>query len=276
MDMAYGGPGREGPDRRHRRSRGIRRFGRDPDRRRPRRRVAAEARRVLLTGLVAARGPGRTVDGQRGRGVGAEDPSRRVNYGELLAPALKRTLSGENINATTGTAPLKAVQDLKMVGQSPQRDDIPPKVDGSLRWAVDVKLPGMVHARNVKPPFAGATLVSVDESSVKAVPGLVRVVSKGNYVAVVCEREEHAIQAARQLKVEWKKPAVAPFPTSENLFDYMRSATPTSMGMPTVAGNPTAAMAASAKRVEAEPNVPLHGAVAIARPMRWTIRRTGR
>ena len=187
-----------------------------------------------------------------------------MTYGELIGGRrFNVTLSGDNINATTGPAPLKAVQDLKIVGQSPRRDDIPPKVDGSLRWAVDVKLPGMVHARNVKPPFAGATLVSVDESSVKAVPGLVRVVSKGNYVAVVCEREEHAIQAARQLKVEWKKPATAPFPTSENLFDYMRSATPTSMGMPTVAGNPDAAMAAAAKRVEAEYEVPFQGHVAI-------------
>ena len=64
------------------------------------------------------------------------------------------------------------MQELKIVGQSPRRYDIPPKVDGSLKWAVDVKLPGMVHARNVKPPFAGATLVSIDEASVKAVPGL--------------------------------------------------------------------------------------------------------
>ena len=85
----------------------------------------------------------------------------------------------------------------------------------------------MVHARNVKPPFAGATLVSIDESSVRGLPGFVKVVSKGNYVAVVCEREEQAIHAARQLKVNWQKPATAPFPTSEDLFTYMRGATPT-------------------------------------------------
>jgi DNA-binding XRE family transcriptional regulator len=51
----------------------------------------------------------------------------------------------------------------------------------------------MVHARNVKPPVAGAKLVSIDESSVKDIPGFVKVVSKGNYVAVVCEREEQEI-----------------------------------------------------------------------------------
>ena len=67
----------------------------------------------------------------------------------------------------TGVAKTKPVQELKYTGQSIQRDDIPAKVDGSLKWAVDVKLPGMVHARNVKPPFACAKLTGIDESSVK-------------------------------------------------------------------------------------------------------------
>src|SRR6202035_3738174 len=121
------------------------------------------------------------------------------------------------------------VQELKIVGRSPQRYDIPAKVDVSLKWAVDVKLPGMVHARNVKPPVAGAKLISIDESSVRNMPGFVKVVSKGNYVAVVCEREEQAIKASQELKVEWQKPATKPFPSSEDLHKYMREATPTSV-----------------------------------------------
>src|SRR5262245_38622485 len=231
----------------------------------PMRRVAAEARRVLLDMASSRLGaPVTQLTVSAGVVSVAGDSSKRVSYGELIGGRrFNVTLRGENINATTGAAPLKAVQDLKIVGQSPKRDDIPPKVDGTLKWAVDVKLPGMVHARNVKPPFAGATLVSIDESSVKSVPGLVKVVSKGNYVAVVCEREEHAIQAARQLKVEWKKPASAPFPTSDNLFDYMRSTVPTGLGMPTVAGNPDEAMASSAKRVQAEYEIPFQGHVAL-------------
>ncbi len=99
-------------------------------------------------------------------------------------------------------AKVKTVQELKIIGQSPQRYDIPAKVDGTLKWAVDVKLPGMVHARNVKPPFAGAKLISFDESSVRILPGFVKVVSKGNYIAVVCEREEQAINAARTTQGE--------------------------------------------------------------------------
>jgi CO/xanthine dehydrogenase Mo-binding subunit len=161
-------------------------------------------------------------------------------------------------------AKVKAVQDLKIVGQSPQRYDIPAKVDGSLKWAVDVKVPGMVHARNVKPPVAGAKLIGVDESSVRSLPGFVKVVSNGNYVAVICEREEQAINAARQLKVSWQKPATSPFPTSEDLYAYMRAATPTSKQGPAVKGDPDAAMAGAATIVEAEYDVPFQGHTAFA------------
>src|SRR5678815_5532240 len=147
---------------------------------------------------------------------------------------------------------LKTTQQLKIVGQSPQRYDIPAKVDGSMKWAVGVKLTGMVHARNVKPPVAGAKLAGIDESSVRQLPGFIKVVSKGNYVAVVCEREEQAIKASRQLKVNWQKPASSPFPTSEDLYTYMRGATPMSKQGPTVKGDPDAALARAAKVVEAE------------------------
>ncbi len=159
---------------------------------------------------------------------------------------------------------MKPVQELKYTGQSPPRYDIPAKVDGSLKWAVDVKLPGMVHARNVKPPFACAKLTGIDESSVRNLPGFIKVVSKGNYVAVVCEREEQAIRAARLLKTTWEKPATAPFPASEDLFQYMRAATPTSASRPAVEGTPDAAFRGAAKIVEAEYEVPFQGHTAIS------------
>jgi nicotinate dehydrogenase subunit B len=231
----------------------------------PMRRVAAEARRVLLE-MASARFAVPVDQLAVSDGVIAmkADPSRKISYGELIGgKRFNVTLTGNNIDATTGVAKVKPVQALKIVGQSPQRYDIPAKVDGSLKWAVDVKLPGMVHARNVKPPVAGAKLVSIDESSVRSLPGFVKVVSKGNYVAVICEREEQAIKAARQLKVNWQKPATAALPTSENLFDYMRRATPTSTQRPNVVGNPDAALAGAATLVEAEYDVPFQGHTAI-------------
>jgi nicotinate dehydrogenase subunit B len=232
----------------------------------PMRRTAAEARRVLLE-MAAARF-GVPVDQLTVREAAISvkaDPSKRLTYGELIGGRrFNVTLTGSNIDATTGVAKVKAVQELTIVGRSPQRYDIPAKVDGSLEWAVDVKVPGMVHARNVKPPVAGATLVSIDESSVRGIPGFIRVVSRGNYVAVVCEREEHAVAAAKQLKVSWQKPATLPFPTSEDLYAYMRSAAPTSKQGPNVKGDPDAALASAAKIVEAEYDMPFQGHTAFA------------
>jgi CO/xanthine dehydrogenase Mo-binding subunit len=231
----------------------------------PMRRVAAEARRVLLEMAAARLGvPVAQLTVSDGVVAVTADSSKRVTYGELIGGRkFNTTLTGSNINATTGAARLKDVNQFKIVGQSPQRYDIPAKVDGSLKWAVDVKVPGMLHARNVKPPVAGATLVSIDESSVKNVPGLVKVVSKGNYVAVVCEREEQAIQAARQLKVNWQKPATAAFPSSEDLYGFMRTAKPTSSTPPSIVGNPDAAMMTAAKVVEAEYEIPFQGHTSI-------------
>jgi CO/xanthine dehydrogenase Mo-binding subunit len=231
----------------------------------PMRRVAAEARRVLLE--MASTRFNTPVD-QLAVSAAVitvkSNPAQRVTYGELIGgKTFNVVLTGNNVDATTGMAKMKAVQDLKIVGQSPQRYDIPAKVDGTLKWAVDVKLPGMVHARNVKPPFAGAKLISLDETSVRILPGFVKVVSKGNYIAVVCEREEQAIAAARQLKVNWEKPTAAPFPASENLFKFMRAANPTSSGNPAVVGNPDAAFATAAKVIEAEYDVPFQGHTAI-------------
>jgi len=231
----------------------------------PMRRVAAEARRVLLE--LASERLGASVAGLAVRdgtiGIVA-DPSKSVTYAELVGgKRFDVTLTGRNVDATTGEAAVKPVQDLRIVGQSVPRYDIPAKVDGSLTWAVDMKVPGMLHARNVRPPVAGATLRSVDESSVASLPGFVRVVRSGNYLAVVCEREEQAIAAARQLKAEWTPPAEAPFPPSTELFDYIRRAVPTSSGEPRVTGDTQAALAAAARVVEAEYEVPFQGHTAI-------------
>ncbi len=238
------------------------------------RRVAAEARRVLLE--MASDRFGVPVDGLAvSEGVISmqRDPSRKVTYGELVGGRrFNVTLTGRNVNATTGVAGVKPVQDLKLVGQSLPRYDIPAKVDGSLEWAVDVRLPDMVHARNVRPPVAGARLIGIDESSIRDIPGFIRVVSRGNYVAVVCEREEQAIEAARLLKVEWEKPATAPFPSSEDLFRYLRRATPMSLTLTTGSGtvplaqeegNPAEALATAATVVEAEYDFPFQGHTAI-------------
>jgi nicotinate dehydrogenase subunit B len=229
------------------------------------RRVAAEARRVLLelggqhfgvpVDMLAVSNATITIK---------SDASRKVTYAELIGgKRFNVALTGSNVDAVTGTARLKPANELRVVGQSLKRYDIPGKIDGSLQWAVDMKLPGMVHARNVRPPFAGATLQRIDAASVADIPGLVRVVSRGNYVAVICEREEQAIRAAKQLKVDWKRPATAPFPSSGDLFDYMRRATAASTSEPQIQGDPAAALAGAKRVIEADYEVPFQGHAAI-------------
>jgi len=232
----------------------------------PMRRAAAEARRTLLEMGSAQLGvPADRLTVSDCVITVKGDPSKRVTYGELIGgKRFNVTLTGANVNAATGVAKVKSVLDLKIVGKSPQRYDIPAKVDGSLKWAVDVRLPGMVHARNVKPPFAGAKLISIDESSVRSMPGFVKVLSKGNYVAVVCEREEQAINASRQLKTNWEKPATAPFPASDDLFTYIRGAEPTSTQTPIVVGDPDTAFAGAPKLIEADYEIPFQGHTAIS------------
>ncbi len=232
----------------------------------PMRRVAAEARRVLL-GMAAVRlaTPVDQLAVSDAVITVKADPSKRVTYGELIGgKKFNVALTGGNINAINGQAKIKQRPDFKYAGQSIQRDDIPAKVDGSLKWAVDVKLPGMVHARNVKPPFACAKLTGIDEASVKNLPGFIKVMSKGNYVAVVCEREEQAIAAARALKTTWDKPKTAPFPSSDDLFDYLRTATIAGPSRPSVTGDPEAAFAGAAKVIEAEYQIPFQGHTAFA------------
>ena len=244
----------------------------------PMRRVAAEARRVLLELASARLGvPVAQLDVSEGVISVAADPVetrhlRRADWRKAVQRHADRQQHRRDNRSWPGS---RRCRSSKIVGQSPQRYDIPAKVDGSLTWAVDVKLPGMVHARNVKPPVAGATLVSIDESSVRNVPGFVKVVSKGNYVAVVCEREEQAIRAARQLKVNWQKPATAPFPTSEELFAYMRSATPT-FSSDARTSSATRTPRSLARRRSSKPNTRSRsrGTRRSVRRMRWPIRRT--
>ena len=232
----------------------------------PMRRAAAEARRTLLEmASVHLEAPVDQLAVSNAVISVKSNPSKRVTYGELITgKKFNVTLTGANVNVVTGVAKVKPVQELKYTGEPLQRDDIPAKVDGSQKWAVDVKLPGMVHARNIKPPFACARLTGIDKSSVRNLPGFIKVVSKGNYVAVVCEREEQAIRAARELKTTWEKPATAPFPASEDLFRYMRAATPTWASDPTVMGDPDAAFSGAAKVIEAEYEIPFQGHTAIS------------
>ncbi len=107
---------------------------------------------------------------------------------------------------------LKPPGEYRIVGQSVPRIDIPAKVAGDTVFVHDLRLPGMLHGRVIRPPYAGAdhgdfignTLESVDETSIAHIPGIRAVVVIRDFVGIVAEREEHAEQAAAALVVRWK------------------------------------------------------------------------
>ena len=225
--------------------------------------VCAEARRVLLE--LASKRMGLSANQftvSNGFITVTNDPSKKISYGELIGGQhFNTTLTWNgmygNPLSVSGVANRKAVQDLKVVGKSIHRDEIPLMATGKYTYNIDVKVPGMVHGRSVKPPIPGSKLVRVDESSVKNIPGFIKVVTKGNYVGVVCQREEQAIKAAQQLKVNWQAPSTPNFPTSEGLYDYMRKASSLADSK-NESGNVDMALANAAKVIEATYEFPFN------------------
>src|ERR1700704_2169484 len=141
--------------------------------------------------------------------------NRSISYGELISGDTIRLELADDVQ-------VKDLSAYPIVGQSVPRIDLPAKATGELVYVHDMRLPGMLHGRVVRPPYAGidagpfvgTSLIAVDEASVRDIPGLVAVVRIGDFVGVVAEREENAIKAAAQLKVIWK-----PVPTLPDLKD---------------------------------------------------------
>ncbi|HUH98960.1 MAG TPA: molybdopterin cofactor-binding domain-containing protein [Anaerolineales bacterium] len=178
------------------------------------RNAAAEARRAMLK-MAAERLDAASNELAVREGVisVSHHPERSITYAELMG--------GKAFNLkVTDQAPRKSPETYRIVGSSSPREDLPRKVAGQSSFIHDLKLPGMLHARLVRPPGPAAQLVSLDENSVKDIPGLVKVVQRGNFIGVVAEREEQAILAAKQLKVEWKEAAA--YPRMEDLHTYLR------------------------------------------------------
>ena len=94
----------------------------------------------------------------------------------------------------------------KIVGTPVPRFDLPKKFTGEFTYSADVRVPGMLHGRVVRPPVINSEPASVDESSVQQIPGIVKVVREGSFLGVVAETEWAAIRAAQQLKVTWSPP----------------------------------------------------------------------
>jgi CO/xanthine dehydrogenase Mo-binding subunit len=232
---------------------------------RPLRNVSAAARAALVQrasqqlGLPADQLQVRNgVISVRNAGLQA-GPARQVSYGELAAAIaaeqdLKVTGAGFALNVE-GPAKPKDPSTYSVVGTSVPRIDTAPKVLGTYQYITDVRVPGMLHGRVIRPAGVGATLLGVDDSPAKNIAGYVKTVVEKDFVGVVCETEWAAVKAAKAVKVTWSAPLQA-FPEQKDLYSYMRATKPKSTRQIPKTGDVDAALANAAKKVEARYDTP--------------------
>jgi len=180
------------------------------------------------------------------------DDGRRVAFGELV---------GDNVTHVRAQpqSKLKDPRAYAIVGKAFARVDIPAKVAGGAAYVQDIRLPGMVHARVIRPPAYGARLRDVKVADAETLPGVIKIVRDGNFLAVVAEREFQAIVAMRALatNASWETRGRLPDPT--DIYGTLRRLPADAIVDLDVKGPASA----SARRIEASYRRPyqMHGAI---------------
>ena len=221
--------------------------------------LAGATAREALVQLAAARlgVPADRLTTADGAVLVRDDASRRVSYGELIGG---RTFNIPlNRNATR-----KPAGEWKVLGQPIPRLDIPAMATGRFEYVHNVRVPGMLHGRVVRPPAHGATVGSVDECSVQGLPGVVKVVIRKNFIGVVAEKPWQADEAARHLKVVWTEGAR--LPDQRTFYQHLRSQTATRDTLSVNSGDVDAALTGAARTVRATYRHPyqMHASVGTA------------
>ena len=200
-------------------------------------RAAAAKARLVLTDLASERlsVPRESLKVEAGVAYVADDRSRSVSYGALAR--------GQAITHTVGEeAVLRAVRDFTVMGESPLRMDGVEKVTGAAEYAGDIRLPGMLYARLLRPPTHGATLMRVETSAAEAMPG-VTVVNEDGMVAVLSEDPETAERALGAVDAEFDEPT--PAVDTESIFEHLVESAPEA-NIPEQEGDLAAGVRASA------------------------------
>lgn len=164
----------------------------------PLRRAGATAREMLISAAAQQWSVDRPSCRAEKGFVLHDESGRRASYGELATAAAAITPPQE--------PPLKDPKDYRIIGTSAPRVDIPSKVDGSAKFGIDVRVPGMLVASVVRPPVAGADIKRIDETAARIVPGVKDVIRFERGVAVVATDTWSALKGRRALVIEWSDP----------------------------------------------------------------------
>jgi len=214
------------------------------------RQAAATARQALLTEASKRLGTSKdeliVMDGL----IGPSGGGKAVSYAELIG--------GKRFNLKPDpAAPTKKPADFRLVGKPMARRDISDKVMGHFTYMQDFRVPGMLHGRVVRPPALGARLESIDESSIRTIPGVVRVVRAGNFLGIVARDEWAAIKAAQQIKTTWSKSET--LPDQAKLWEHVRNTKVVKEDVTSHVAETTAAMATEGgKKIDATYDFAIH------------------
>jgi nicotinate dehydrogenase subunit B len=198
--------------------------------------AAAQARELLIA--EAARRldlPAENLRTENGAVIAPD--GRRLGYGELVAADMLHVQAQP-------TSKLKDPATYRVMGQPVLRVDIPAKVTGGAAYVQDMRLPGMVHARLVRPPSYGAQLTECDTSAVEKLPGVVKVIRDGNFLAVVAKKEFQSIKAMNALSAAAKWQETPSLPKQDDLLRVLtglpsQDSTIFERGNPQVSGRTT-------------------------------------
>src|SRR5271157_1257563 len=218
------------------------------------RQAAATARQALLNEAAKQlKTPSEDLAVENGV-IRSKGSGNNVTYGDLIGGKTFSLKVAEN-------APLKDPSAYSIVGQSIRRPEIVANVTGTFTYIQDFKLPGMLHARVIRPPGMGATLSSVDEASVSKIPGVFKVIRQGNFLAVTAETEWAAIKASQQLKASWS--AWTGLPEETRLWESVRATKIGKEDITSNVGDASHALEETSRRLKATYNfaIQTHGSI---------------
>ncbi len=184
----------------------------------------------------------RVVDGMVMHG--APPQLRQTSFGQLAEAASKLDVPAE--------VKLKDPASFRYLGKSWPRLDTQAKSTGATIFGIDVQRPGMKIAVVARPPKFGATLKSFDATAARALKGVVDVVQISSGVAVIADNTWIAINARKQLKIEWDETAAEQRSSPQLLADYKQLADGNSANVALTRGNAEQALSSAAQVVEAE------------------------
>ncbi|HEV3483521.1 MAG TPA: molybdopterin cofactor-binding domain-containing protein [Candidatus Acidoferrales bacterium] len=191
------------------------------------RQAAAAARRELVRRASVRLGLApKNLNVEDGNVSAPGGESKTISYWELIGNkrfhlTMTATGTGENLQLAPDVPP-KNLKDYKIVGTSVPRIDLPAKFSGEFVYTQDVRMPGMLHGRVIRPNHPISLPTGVDETSIRDIPGIVAVVRKESFVGVVATTEWSAIRAANNLKVKWSEPVVKLPANDDAAFAYLR------------------------------------------------------